>query len=373
MPNVIGVTDIRETRLWKRLGDTFGEKQTDELAKSLSYELIKLCEEAGNRMKAFPSLHPQYTLHDDTHLLRVTELMARVVPDDVINHVLNPIEVALLILSAYFHDQGMVLDQQELAQLQNDKKFHLFRKNWEIEHPNLREVSQRSLDARLSAGERAKSRNCEDELLAGCLTDFVRATHGQRSKEYVLSRYGNDKRLDVVGTNLSPLLAQFCLSHVLPVSDLTPANGYRYDESVGTYTVNAVYLALVLRLADLLDFDRERTPDELYRTIHFSSSVSLEEWAKHRSVEGWIIRSDLIRFTAKCKHPAYQRAILRFMDCIDWELTNVHSILASFPGSVGKYNLALLSLRSTDYPGLWFSNPACPTSRSERPLKSQVG
>ena len=59
-------------------------------------------------MKSFPSLHPEYTLHDDAHLLRVTQLMGNLIPDTVLRTVLNPVEIALLILSAYFHDQGMV-------------------------------------------------------------------------------------------------------------------------------------------------------------------------------------------------------------------------------------------------------------------------
>ncbi|MFZ2655584.1 MAG: hypothetical protein WAX69_11700 [Victivallales bacterium] len=341
MTNGIGITNIKETRLWKRLKLSFGDEKTDEVASFLSSNLLNVCDEAANRMKAFPSLHPQFTLHDEIHLIRITELMAKLIPENIIANVLNPVEISLLILSAYFHDQGMVLEQSELNQLNTDDRFQLFKKNWEIEHPNLRELSQRSMDSRLSSSEKARSRELEGELLAACLTDFIRSTHGERSREYVLSQYKDDKRLNVQGTNISSLAAQLSLSHVLPVSAITPSNGFRYDESIGTFSVNIVYLSLVLRLADLLDFDRERTPDELFRTIHFASVISMEEWGKHRSIEGWIIRCDLIRFTAKCKHPAYQRAILRFMDYIDIELTNIRSALDLFPKSVDKYVLPL--------------------------------
>lgn len=87
-------------------------------------------------MKSFPSLHPQYTLHDDTHLLRVTELMGRLLPDDVLNGVLNPVEIALLILSAYLHDQGMVLDDNEIRSLCKNQEFQVYRANWAADHPN---------------------------------------------------------------------------------------------------------------------------------------------------------------------------------------------------------------------------------------------
>ncbi len=91
-------------------------------------------------MKAFPSLHPQYTLHDQTHLLRVTELMAYIILDEVLHAVLNPIELAMLILAVHFHYYGMVLDSHEIDQLSSEKEFQLFRANWELDHPNLKQV-----------------------------------------------------------------------------------------------------------------------------------------------------------------------------------------------------------------------------------------
>ena len=64
--------------------------------------------------------------------------------------------------------------------------------------------------------------------------------------------------------NLAIYVAKICESHVLPASDLIPEKGFNYDESIGQYKVNLSYLSLVLRLADILDFDmRIRTPDSL--------------------------------------------------------------------------------------------------------------
>src|SRR5207237_461355 len=92
-----------------------------------------------------------------------------------------------------------------------------------------------------------------------------------------------------------------------------------------------------LRLADILDFDRERTPDELYRTIHFTSLVSLREWDNHRSVLGWLITPEEIRFTVDCTRPEYHRAVLRFMDWIDIELQGTRTLLRTLPTSAQRY------------------------------------
>jgi len=142
MGEVLELTSLRDCTLWKQLKDGFTETKHKVYSDRLAENLVQICEEASERMKAFPSLHPQYTLHDQTHLLRVTELMAYIIPDEVLHAVLNPIELAMLILAAHFHDQGMVLDSHEIDQLSSEKEFQLFRANWELDHPNPTVVSR---------------------------------------------------------------------------------------------------------------------------------------------------------------------------------------------------------------------------------------
>lgn len=173
------------------------------------------------------------------------------------------------------------------------------------------------------------------------MTDYVRITHGQRSAEFVRHRYNTDQRWVVSGSNLTEPVARLSLSHVKSAYDLTTATGFRYDEVIGTYRVNMIYLGLVLRLADILDFDRDRTPDSLYRTIDFRSKVSLSEWEKHRSVNGWVIEPTKIQFTMVCEHPEYQRAAYQFMDWIDKELADGQDIIRNFPAEFSRYNLQL--------------------------------
>lgn len=336
------LSNIEDTRLWQQLDRGF--EGTDQvLAKDLAQRLKHLCAEAEARMKWVPAFLPQYTLHDDVHLLRVTELMAMITPDEVRNG-LNPVEIYLMILAAFFHDQGMVLDD-ETQNLENLPGLKTFRDNWYIDHPNHRELRELQRSSHFNEAERDRFRKLESELDAAMLTEYVRRGHGPRSAAYVRQRHSNDARWNVAGVNISHHVAALCVSHTESSSELTDANGFRVDESISTYQVNMRYLAVLLRLADILDFDRDRTPDSLYRTIHFSSPVSLEEWEKHRSVQGWTITQDIIRFTIRCEHPIYQRSALRFMDWIDEELSKAHDIVRSFPPELStRYRLDLPAL-----------------------------
>jgi len=334
MTRVAQITNVQETTLWQIL---FARNGTDAL--TLSANVLSLCDEAIDRMKAAPAYSPQFTLHDDRHLLRTTELMGLVLGSGVER--LNVIELTLLILSAFFHDQGMVLSEKELSSLNVNEDFRLFRDNWLVDHPNYGETASQMNSPLYGMPRREKIARKLAELDAAMLTDYIRETHGHRSSEFIHSSYGRDKRMEIQSVNLSPFLATLCESHILPGKALIPRKGFRYDEQIGTYTLNMPILAAVLRLADILDFDRDRTPEVLLRSIHFTSSVSLLEWEKHRSVEGWHISSDLIRFSIRCKHPAYEAAARKCMDWIDGELAASKEVCRRQPRDLNGYELNL--------------------------------
>lgn len=331
---------VKDTTLWRHLRNAYSGRSDEDVAVSLASNLVPVCAEASNRMKALPSLHNQYTLHDEVHLLRVTELAARLIPNEVLR-LLNPVEVALVILAAHFHDQGMIIDATDLVALRQAPDFSLFSDNWALEHPNLGRIRSQLQQSGWSSLERERLKQQERELQDALLTDYIRTQHGSRGQQYVMDRYGTDKRLEVHGVNIAGLAARLCLSHTEPITQLSTDCGCKWDELVGQYSVNMPFVGMILRLADVLDFDRERTPDSLYRTIHFSSHTSLIEWEKHRSVSGWEITPERIRFSVKCKSPEYERAVRQYIDWIDAELRGAHQLMQCWPSGLAKYTFKI--------------------------------
>ena len=335
MSSVLDVKTIQDTKLWKKLNSGYRKSPDKELGQSLAANAITLVESAIQRIKAFPYYHPQYTLHDQTHLFRVCELMAIVAGDSIKS--LNPVEVFLLIGAAFYHDQGMVPDADEWEAIKESSDFKVSLSRWEIDNPNLAEIRRQMVDARFSEEQRKQIRLKENELLEAHRTEYLRKSHGERSEAIVNRMYSDSELMTASGHNLAQLLGRICVSHVWPASQITDQAGFRVDEAVGVYTVNVRYLALMLRLADILDFDQDRTPSSLLRTIHFSSLISVAEWAKHRSVTGWEINPNRVRFTLQCEHPSYQRAAYEFMDWIDLELAEAIRIAGEFPRGVPNY------------------------------------
>jgi hypothetical protein len=332
---------LDQTRLVRRLEEPFAESSSTALAKKLAQVLPDICEIAANQMKLMPALHGEFTLHDETHLLRVTELMAKVMPEQVIINVLNPVEIALLILSAYFHDVGMVPDKAEAEHIRQNEEYQLARQNWLVEYTGFDEALRMVQNETMAGDDQIRLKRIVAEFEQAIFSRFIRDKHSELSGLFVKQALGEDERLRVGTGHLVDTLALLCVSHNLPPESITDSQGFHFDKAVGTYSVNLAYLATVLRLADILDFDRERTPDQLYRSISFTNSVSIQEWEKHRQVEGWKIDRDAVRFECACERPEYEQAIRHFLRFIDGELAAAHDLIRRFPSGFAKYAIDL--------------------------------
>jgi hypothetical protein len=304
---------LDQSRLLKRLKEPFADASATDLATKFAQTLSDVCEIAAHRMKLMPILHGEFTLHDEIHLLRVTQLMSKVIPEHVLLNVLNPVEIALLILSAHFHDIGIVPDKEGAERIRQSGEYQLARQNWLVEFSGYNDALRSVQSEDVAAEDQNRSKHIVAEFEQAVFSRFIRDKHSELSGTFVKEALGGDDRLRVGTGHLADSLALLCVSHSLPPESITDAQGFHYDKAVGTYAVNLAYLATVLRLADILDFDRERTPDQLYRSINFTNSVSIREWEKHRQVDGWKIDRDAVRFECTCERPEYEQAIRHFL------------------------------------------------------------
>ena len=122
-------------------------------------------------------------------------------------------------------------------------------------------------------------------------------------------------------------LADICFSHNNDALSLLELDR-SYLCGDGIYA-NLQLVAVILRLADVLDFDAKRTPAVLFSHLFVRNPISIKEWNKHRAIEAWSISEKLIQFHAKCEHPAIEASIHDFCDIIDNELSACNNIISS--------------------------------------------
>lgn len=319
------------TKIYQSLTRRAKESEFDKDITFLVMTVGNIVKDSDVLLSKVSESFPEYTLHDATHSVKVIELMDRIIPLETLRS-LNCLELSILILSAYLHDIGMIRSKTEVNSLLLSNDFAKFRENNWVIYDRIKDA--------IAIGEHRTATELEDSLL----TEYIRTQHCKRAYDYIKTKM-KDNRLQYHGTSFVDDLAQICASHCLDASDLlaTKKNElgnfvdvFRRDKSIGDLEINAQYLAVCLRLADILDFDRERTPKILMEYISPKNKVSISEWMKHLSITGWKISKNEIRYEAECIHPVYQYALYKFLDQIDMELERCSHILRDNRGEIAK-------------------------------------
>jgi len=242
-------------------------EMTDRINEAFDGKIPKLVEELSNRKSEFlPCLanvalkikpvlsnivgtFPNYTMHNINHSVSVMEYMY-VLIDDV--SLLSDLEIYIMILAALFHDSGMYLDKDSKSKIINGE-----------------ETSDRiQIEAALA--------KYQDQHRA--LEEYVRRTHAERSRIMIKYCQGILCLPNMIMQNLSNDLYNICLSHNESVDWIKynlPINHVK-----GNYSYNCQYIALLLRISDLLDIDETRTPKILLDTLDLSEINTLE-WKQH--------------------------------------------------------------------------------------------
>lgn len=227
-------------------------------------EVRKICEYGVERAKTIRDTFPMFTLHDETHICNVMQLMADLLGDDA--EKLTRDETAMLIMSACCHDIGMSYSEKEKQALFND----IDRLNKYLENNHSEYVKAFS------------SGNTVPKMTDDMIQNYLRCIHHERVME-LLSVYkwpsvleGKIDRRDLICV---------CQSHGKDISSL--------DEMEPTATVDLRFCAILLRLADILDFDTSRAPETVYEYSGFQKAhdsnmlKSKEEWDKHLASQGF--------------------------------------------------------------------------------------
>ncbi|SMF92273.1 Molecular chaperone, HSP90 family [Paenibacillus uliginis N3/975] len=268
----------------------------------------------------------EYTLHDGDHLFRVLKLMENLLTPKNISKLSVP-ELLILILSAFFHDIGMAPDEKSVVSWKKvwDKYPDFEDELDEEEYLKFKRYVSAKPDRTAVINDLSnQGNNSKAELMKSYLiSDYIRETHSFRAKEIIIRDWADKIRYR--DTDLAGEVAEICFSHnenVHSVMDLDK----QFLCGQGIYACLPL-IAIILRLADILDFDAKRTPAVLFSHLAVRNPVSLQEWNKHRSIESWFISDEVIQFQAKCTHPAIEASIHQFCNLIDSELSSCNNLI----------------------------------------------
>lgn len=241
---------------------------------------------------------PNYTLHDETHVLNVLDAMAGILGDQISR--LTKGEEELLILAACLHDLGMVYTEDEKKQCFDNKK-----------------------------QTREFLRTSSPELM-GCPAEewpedtrqwYLRWLHPFRLTKV----FQNEKWKALFAARPAEIVSKQCIQAVCQAHGESPDDfsKKREMEYLAASDADPLFCALLLRLADLLDFDDTRAPKVLYGYV-LCNEDSRKEWEKHQASGGFRYPASpsgaRLPYKARCTNPGIEHTIRDFLDWVDSEL-----------------------------------------------------
>lgn len=275
-----------------------------------AYPLDELFSDAVALLDAeYTKAFPKYTLHNHEHVFNILKLSG-----DILNEKINELsglECIIIILSAAYHDIGMVYSEKELTDLNAEPQFKRF----------------------IGDNYKAKLMYIESgETVNADLAEwYCRWNHAPRVWRFL------DKIRGVTygSVSLRDKLGHVCESHNLNASVLLDDKVFDpnfLDEA------DLKLCAVTLRLADIMDFDNSRSPRSVYEFLGLDSpgdsseKVSKVEWQKHLCSDGFKFKKIRgvveLSFVAGPNHPQIEKNISVFLDMIEDELRMCSEVLS---------------------------------------------
>ena len=340
------------SRLFEILKERVALGASDPHLASLKVTVNGVCYKAALLANRVADVMKTYTLHDERHAKRVLDYMHDLLPEKVVEN-LSTMEIALLVMAAYVHDLGMCVDKQRVdsmrpLELEPEPDGAKERRDWEHFLAECPEEVQRAKALKERGQEQSAS-----EICGYLLTEFVRRSHGARLEQVFQASVCQGADLTYKGYSFARPLVTICASHTEPLGYLLGKDEWgrpRLDAEcvVGlgdkTEQVNELFIATVLRLADVFDLDPKRAPKVLFDHLGISSGLSLEQWRMYASIRVWKVCSDSLELRAKCEHPAVQKALSVYCDLVEAELANAALVMKEMGGPRNKELLGRLRL-----------------------------
>ncbi len=303
------MTKWSDTQIWEELE----KRQRDEddavriFLKDFLPDIEKVLTSGGTSDNDF-------TLHDAGHAFRVAKRMAEIVGDLLSE--LSVYELALLLLSAYLHDIGMTPEEGKVNKHYN----YLLTGEKGLISEDETESLVCWLDDRDSGvtipitSEQATVKDIE--LTSELIAYYCRHQHNNWSGEWIMKNQLSDVLSCYRGFRHA--LIKLCQSHHNGREELEKSSFNPRIVGQQGEVVHLRYLACVLRIADVLEFDPERTPDVILRHREIAKN-SLIYWHKDQDI-AFTMEDNRFILCARPTNAKIHKAIEDTCDQIDSEL-----------------------------------------------------
>jgi molecular chaperone HtpG len=295
----------------------------------LHSKIIELRNAVESWLSLVPATFLHYTSHTVHHsdeiVLQISKLLFR--NDEPTQPVVqfSAMEAYILAAAAYLHDAGMVVSDKEKAELLDSADW----KEWTESGgaaPRWREIREfRQGDSPSNEGTRNFLADIQTRYL---IAEFVRRTHHLRVIDLLIQHQSEFGGFALGDPILMRTVSDVCAAHGLRQHELEDKDRYPERRDIQGDTVNVRFLAILLRLGDLLDMSHDRACPLLLNAVCPLPPDSLAHWTKYQRLTHSLTSPDRIERTAECETQDEHRFLQDWCKWIEDEVANARILMS---------------------------------------------
>ncbi|WP_039834530.1 HD domain-containing protein [Paenibacillus sonchi] len=290
-------------------------------------KILELRESVANWLSYIPHTFPHYTRHTVEHseeiILQISKMLFKDNDQEQAILRLSSAEAFIIMASALLHDTGMVVSDQEKIKILQSEEWNLWvsrsgAKRWNeimgIREDNSIEISTRNFIADLQTRY--------------LIAEYIRKTHHLKAVDIMTQNHTLLGKFSFDDPSLFRTITDICVAHGLSSYELDDSEKYPERRDIRGEEVNVKFLALLLRIGDLLDMSYDRACPLLMNAACPLPADSLAHWTQYQRITHRLTATDSIEITAKCNTQDEHRFLQDWCQWLVDEMKNTSIIMS---------------------------------------------
>lgn len=244
---------------------------------------------------------PHYSLHNASHSEAILNNISIFLGKEAIEK-FSVVDLWLLLNAAYYHDCGMVVDNEDKKELFADGsafvKFVEDKQNDALSPMHEYAQTLEIKDGKLYYTNNALTGQSY-EAVRFLIADFVRKAHADRSTARIEDEFIGNFPSGMIPKRIVGLLSQICAAHT-QMREKVMELPFEQTSGCGTEPCHPRFVAFLLRLGDLLDVDNNRLSDVMLNSLGSIPVDSKDYNEINRSITRLNVTRKTIEISADC-------------------------------------------------------------------------
>lgn len=266
-------------------------------------KILELRKNVDEWLTYIPQSFPNYTRHTLKHSDEIVLQLSRLLLVDADSErpvvTLSFAEVYVLLVAAYLHDAGMVVSDKEKAEILTSNEWRHF---VSVGNPGAKRLKAiQTFRSGPTPSDEVQRNFLADVQTRFLIAQFVRRFHHQRVSNVITQHevaLGNFSFGDPI---LRRTINDVCVAHGLDHYELLDNERFPERRDIQGETVNVRFLAILLRIGDLLDMSSDRACPMLLNAACPLPADSLAHWTKYQRITHRLTAHDKIELNAYCR------------------------------------------------------------------------